>query len=483
MWRSVAIAFVFFLHILQTNSQDIYRIDNQNISVVEGHAFRYICKPPVTLTRRIWWQKNTTDTSRFFTNGNILNFLNTSRQDAGTYSCFAETVREGILTNITMAIIKLNIQYPAKVTQLWVSAREIDQYRTLSISCTVEGNPVDFKLLNVETQRQLVSGDAAVSFTISMNATCIDEGTYACTANNFLNNSTLTQQVYVWCPPQIDNWHPYPNMKYAKLGDNLTFDLAVWADPQPEFTWFKSEWWNHWLPTPIPSDRQNNTKLTTSLKIQNVGPSDFGNYTVMVKNRLGTLNSTFNLQPQGPPEPPSNLRIVNLTSTTVTLDWFIGYNYFEDSQTFAIQYSYQGLPFQTIAYTVYYSNQVEYHMNYTVSYLSPDTQYFFRVYSSNRYGNSDFSNTVQFVTYGAKPWYAPSLDTKMIAAVSVVGGLMIAILVVISVWWIRRRRNCKGVTSFTWLLKQVERSGLTRSTQKHIDEMSSHNEHLQNEQS
>ncbi|KAK3579633.1 hypothetical protein CHS0354_028399 [Potamilus streckersoni] len=279
-----------------------------------------------------------------------------------------------------------------------------------------------------------------------MNATCIDEGTYACTARNFLNkeNSTLTQHVYVWCPPQIDDWHPYPNMKYAKLGDNLTFDLTVWADPQPEFTWFKAEWWNHWLPTPIPSDRQNNSKLTTSLKIQNVRPSDFGNYTVMVKNSLGTLNSTFSLQSQGPPQPPFDLRIVNLASTTVTLDWFIGYNYFEDSQIFAIQYSYQGLPFQSIAYTVYYSNQSLYHVNYTVSYLSPSTQYFFRVYSYNRYGNSDYSNTVQFVTYGAKPWLSPSLDTKMIAAISVAGGLTIAVFVVLSIWWIRRRRSYKS---------------------------------------
>lgn len=62
------------------------------------------------------------------------------------------------------------------------------------------------------------------------------------------------------------------------------------------------------------------------LMIKRVAPADYGDYDCMAKNDLGQTNETINLKVTSPPDPPLELKILNVTHDSVTVGWIPGFD-------------------------------------------------------------------------------------------------------------------------------------------------------------
>lgn len=62
------------------------------------------------------------------------------------------------------------------------------------------------------------------------------------------------------------------------------------------------------------------------LTITRVAPADYGDYECLAKNSLGQSNETINLKVTSTPDPPLELKILNVTHDSVTLTWLPGFD-------------------------------------------------------------------------------------------------------------------------------------------------------------
>ena len=94
-----------------------------------------------------------------------------------------------------------------------------------------------------------------------------------------------------------------------------------------------------------------------------------------------------------------NLTVGMVSTSFVELNWISGHSY-GGQQTFVIEYRNSGSSGWTVVANVPGGRLGGQTYSKIISSLQPGTAYIFRVYATNRFGNSYYTDNVQIVTRG-----------------------------------------------------------------------------------
>ena len=132
----------------------------------------------------------------------------------------------------------------------------------------------------------------------------------------------------------------------------------------------------------------------SQLALNNVQMDQLGTYTCIVTNMINNIEETRSfeimLKARGPPETPTELSVTSTTSISVTLTWLPGFNGGYEDTTFSLSYRRQD---STSSWAVVddLDGDLE---SYTLSTLDSNTQYEFRLFSTNSHNGGSESGTV-----------------------------------------------------------------------------------------
>ena len=197
---------------------------------------------------------------------------------------------------------------------------------------------------------------------------------------NLLSRLNANLCYYISDPPV---WKEETSKNHAsELSSNITLTCDVCANPMPD----RFEW------------KHNSVEINANgnqLALNNLQMEQFGTYTCFVTNRINTIEETRSfeimLKVRGPPETPTELSVTSTTSISVTLTWLPGFNGGYEDTTLSLRYRRQG---STSSWAVVddLAGDLE---SYTLSTLDRNTQYEFRLFSTNSHNGGSDSGTVK----------------------------------------------------------------------------------------
>ncbi|XP_046619486.1 nephrin isoform X3 [Neodiprion virginianus] len=274
-----------------------------------------------------------TSNKRFTARGPTLNITKLERRDAGTYRCEAIN-SEGSSTYG----LNLTVQFPAKIIRTSKSGVVYPPDSEAKLWCEVDGSPIGDSYItwykvgsNVDLSRRfLTTFTNKTSYLHIMEPSREDIGEYQCNVNNGISNVTSRPILFVTnFKPEIES-SPLTRKAAANKGAKVHLTCKARGSPMPKFTWIFSG--RQLLP-----NRTDNkydivqTELTqlsaqSVMTIYHVSASDYGKYECKARNKVGSVTEEVFLDVTSPPEPPSELRVYNVTHDTVILVWKRGFD-------------------------------------------------------------------------------------------------------------------------------------------------------------
>nr|XP_040571796.1 tyrosine-protein phosphatase Lar-like isoform X3 [Lepeophtheirus salmonis] len=225
-----------------------------------------------------------------------------------------------------------------------------------------------------------------------------DQGKYECVAENSVGTQySYAAQVYVRVRRVPPTFSVQPDDVYnVMMGSSLNLTCVGVGSPMPYVKWRKGSQDMSALTPPIGRN---------VLELQDI--SESANYTCVAASKLGIIEHTTLVQVQARPRAPTNVRLSDVTPTTVRLSW-----------------SYPGNNAEVMYYTIQYKPKLaswDYKEVsgiitdfYDIRGLSPFTEYEFVILAVNNVGRGEPSTPVVATTgetdgrdSGKKPGSAP----------------------------------------------------------------------------
>ncbi|XP_078585774.1 uncharacterized protein LOC144867595, partial [Branchiostoma floridae x Branchiostoma japonicum] len=216
---------------------------------------------------------------------------------------------------------------PASITSI-TSPVTVNEYDDVSLTCTADSNPepdnFNWSYMNGTTVT-LTSTASADGFSLSTSITTItyqQAGMYTCTAGNGIGTvaSAGTNVTVEYTPKFNLPPDPYP----AAIGADVSMECSAFAVPNKiSFSWSKNE------TTLINSSRITiqSSGGTSVLSIGGVVQGDYGTYNCTATNGKGSSTTTRTLQPLGPPNSPTGLRVLYKNiEFEVRITWTANFN-------------------------------------------------------------------------------------------------------------------------------------------------------------
>ncbi|XP_054168665.1 nephrin-like [Oppia nitens] len=344
--------------------------------------------------------------------GPILTIKNILREDAAEYDCEATnsegTTKTSILINVFFAPIIVDISKTV-ITDSGESAQ---------LYCLCVANPMSDELIvwkregntnflkddriNVHNER----GKSVLSIS-NVNADT-DSGVYECWANNGIGEKAIERIVLlIKNKPEIVSNMTTVNVA-AEASESVRMVCTASGVPTVHFKWLGAD--NEILTTESELLVNNNVKyfryalqrkqisdtlFQSSLTIKSLTDSELNkSFECIANNDKGETQIVIKLRKRGKPDPPSDVRLVNITHNSAFLSWTPTFDGGID-QSFRVKYSAIGTTnFET----------KETNKNWIViKGLDSDSKYYFVVIAFNVIGNSDESNnTIYATTYGSE---------------------------------------------------------------------------------
>ncbi|XP_026732889.1 tyrosine-protein phosphatase Lar isoform X3 [Trichoplusia ni] len=325
-----------------------------------------------------------------------------AQRDDATYECVAENgVGDAVTAVATLTVFEAdkappgfpNIAPPPTTMVVEVG-------HTATLPCQATGNPSpkvrwlwnSLPLDVASNPRYALLNDKMHGTLQIVKSEEEDHGKFECVAENSIGTEFSKPTVlYVKVrrvAPQFSI--PPPPKSEVMLGGNLTLKCVAFGSPMPTVKWRKGL--TKWL-TP-----EDNPPLgLNTLKLEDIRES--ANYTCEAASVLGVIEAIAEVKVQSLPGPPTEVRPSEITATTVRLTWT--YNGPEEPQYYVIQYKpkYANQAFSEISgvITQYYS----------VTNLSPYTEYEMYVIAVNNIGRGPPSAPAVITTGETEPGSAP----------------------------------------------------------------------------
>ncbi|XP_045495548.1 tyrosine-protein phosphatase Lar isoform X3 [Colias croceus] len=325
-----------------------------------------------------------------------------AQRDDATYECVAENgVGDAVTALATLTVFEADKTppgFPAIAPPSTTLVVEVGHIATLP--CQASGSPPPkvrwlFNSLPLDVAsnpRYALLNDKMHGTLQIVKSEEQDQGKYECVAENAIGTEfSKPTSLYVKVrrvAPQFSI--PPPPRTEVMLGGNLTLKCVAVGSPMPTVKWRKGL--TKWL-TP-----EDNPPLgINTLKLEDIRES--ANYTCEAASVLGVIEATAEVKVQSLPGPPTEVRASEITATTVRLAWT--YSGPEEPQYYVIQYKpkYANQAFSEISgvITQYYS----------VTNLSPYTEYEMYVIAVNNIGRGPPSEPAVITTGETEPGSAP----------------------------------------------------------------------------
>ncbi|XP_048880531.1 nephrin isoform X2 [Brienomyrus brachyistius] len=343
-----------------------------------------------------------------------LEIWNVTRKDAGQYNINCNNT-EG-QSNITLI---LDVQYAPSV-RIVTDPVYVDLGQTANLMCKADANPLISGMFSwewlgeEEEELGLQDEDEDTGWLTIAEVTRSHSGRYKCTVDNGIGPSASAEvQLVVRFKPEIQKGVQWS--KVASRGDgssNAEVICQAEGIPKVHLSWAKNN-----VPMDFADPRYEERTVregwvyTSIVTIINVSTAlDYAVFTCNARNALGEEQLAIQLLSTSHPDPPSELKLVSVTHSTVTLEWNKGFDGGLE-QKFRVRYRWPGS-----ASFLYVDVFPPWATIFTVSGLSPQTAYSFSVNALNSMGESGYADNdtvLTVITRELQPSYGqPDMDME-----------------------------------------------------------------------
>ncbi|XP_007491913.2 nephrin isoform X1 [Monodelphis domestica] len=324
--------------------------------------------------------------------GGALKLWNLTKGDSGDYRLLCQNA-EGV----NETIIRLDIHYPPTIRTIR-DVTEVDVGGSAEILCVVDANPVlpdmfQWERLGEEEQGLGDAEQTSQGLTGRLQirqATLEQAGPYQCIVDNGVAPpARAVSQLVVRFAPEVE--HPQPLTKVAAAGDrasSATLHCRARGVPDVVFTWAKNG-----VPLDLQDPRYTEHTYhqgpvhSSVLTIANVtAAQDYALFTCTATNNLGTDHTDIQIVSISRPDPPKDLRVMNITHHSVGLAWKAGFDGGLE-QRFRVRYEAPETPGHL--YVDVFPPRAT---TFTVEGLRPFTLYHFSLLATNALGDSDLAD-------------------------------------------------------------------------------------------
>ncbi|NXC39900.1 CNTN6 protein, partial [Penelope pileata] len=383
------------------------KIQNAFLSLYDSLVWE--CKAEGKPTPSYSWLKNgqplTSEERIQVENGTlIIPMLNMS--DSGLYQCVAENKYGTIYANAELRVIAAAPDFsknPVKKTSIVQVGGEV------TIGCKPSASPraaiswrKGSEVLS-QNKRAVLLEDGSLRL---YNITKSDAGLYTCIATNQFGvarnsgNLIVKERTVITIPPS--------NMDVT-VGESIVLPCQVSHDPSIDvaFTWsFNGDRID--FRRGVHHFERIGGESVGDLMIRNIQLHHSGKYVCMVKTTLDSQSAAVDIIVRGPPGPPEDVKVEDISSTTAVLSWKSGIDNNSPVQIYSIQ---TRTPFSVGWQAVSTVPEVLNGRTHraTVVDLSPWVEYEFRVVASNSVGIGEPSRPSALLkTKAAVPTVAPT---------------------------------------------------------------------------
>ncbi|XP_011915290.1 PREDICTED: contactin-6 isoform X4 [Cercocebus atys] len=333
----------------------------------------------------------------------IITMLNVS--DSGVYQCAAENKYRIIYANAELRVL-------ASAPDFSKSPVKKNSFVQVGGDIVIECKPNAFPRAAIswkrgtetlrQSKRMFLLEDGSLKI---YNVTRSDAGSYTCIATNQFGTaknagSLIVKERTVITVP--------PSKMDVTVGESIVLPCQVSHDPSIEvvFVWFFNGDIID-LKKGIAHFERIGGESVGDLMIRNIQLNHSGKYLCTVQTTLESLSAVADIIVRGPPGPPEDVKVEEISSTTSQLSWRAGPDNNSPIQIFTIQ---TRTPFsvgwQAVATVPEILNGKTY--NATVVGLSPWVEYEFRVVAGNSIGIGEPSKPSELLrTKASVPAVAP----------------------------------------------------------------------------
>ncbi|VVC24818.1 Hypothetical protein CINCED_3A017850 [Cinara cedri] len=348
-------------------------------------------------------------------------------RDNAVYECFAENgVGDAVSAHASLEVFEekdLPAGFPV-ITEGPGSHKSIEVGHNAVLQCAATGNPPpkvywlrEKMRLDLDTNPRYTILDKGFPGALQISDSQeTDQGRYECVAENKVGTQHAAA-IVLWVrvrrvPPQFTI--PPPTMEKVKVGENISIPCVAYGSPMPYVKWRRGKTTELSPEDKLPVGRN-------VLNLTNVEVSD--NYTCIAASSLGMIEATTFVKVLTLPSPPTEVKVSDVTSTSVKLTW--QHPNKDDIQYYTISHK----PKSASQSPGVISGVVT--MYYTIRPLSPYTQYEFTISAVNGFGHGPPSPPVVATTgesadpsafgEGAKPGSAPrNIQVRLLSSSTMV---------------------------------------------------------------
>ncbi|XP_023193460.1 contactin-4-like isoform X2 [Xiphophorus maculatus] len=319
-------------------------------------------------------------------NNGVLTINNLNLADIGMYQCVAENKHGRIFTNAELRVIAIAPDFSQNLLKTQTLAR---QGGDVLIECKPRMSPrgvISWRKGNEalrESHRMMVLDNGSLRLS---NVTKMDAGIYTCVARNQFGVASSSGSLFVKEATTITS--PAGHLDVT-VGESIVLPCQVSHDPTLDlkFTWFFNEQVIHFGSQGAYFEKVGG-RSAGDIMIRNIQLSHAGKYTCAVQTKVDSVSIATDVVVRGPPGPPLDCQVTEMTETTSSLSWRPGL----DNHSPLLSYTIQArtpfsLGWQTVATVLELLKGKQF--SATVTDLSPWVDYEFRVLATNSVGTGE----------------------------------------------------------------------------------------------
>ncbi|XP_013871250.1 contactin-4 isoform X1 [Austrofundulus limnaeus] len=320
-------------------------------------------------------------------NNGVLTISSLNLADIGMYQCVAENKHGRIFTNAELRVIAIAPDFSQNLLKAQTLAR---QSGDVLIECKPRMSPRGViswrkgKEALRESHRVMVldSGSLRIS-----NVTKMDAGIYTCVARNQFGVASSSGSLLVKEATVITS--PAGHLDVT-VGESIVLPCQVSHDPTLDlkFTWFFNEQLIHFGSHGSFFEKVGGQRSAGDIMIRNIQLRHAGKYTCAVQTKVDSISIATDVVVRGPPGPPLDCQVTEITETTASLSWRPGM----DNHSPILSYTIQArtpfsLGWQAVTTVPEFLRGK--HLSATVVDLGPWVEYEFRVLATNIIGTGE----------------------------------------------------------------------------------------------
>uniref|UniRef100_A0A8C7Y5W6 Contactin 3a, tandem duplicate 1 n=1 Tax=Oryzias sinensis TaxID=183150 RepID=A0A8C7Y5W6_9TELE len=325
---------------------------------------------------------------RIEVNDGVLTIRSLNLVDVGMYQCVAENKYGRIFCNAQLRVLAIAPDFSQNLVKAQTLARQggdvlMECKPRMSPRGVISWRKGEEAIRESHRYQDILNRDSILRLS---NVTKADAGVYTCVARNQFGVASSAGSLSVKDPTVITS--PAGHLDVT-LGESIVLPCQVSHDPTLDlkFTWFFNEQLIHFGGRGAYFEKAGG-RSDGGIMIRNIQLKHAGKYTCAVQTKVDSISIATDVVVRGPPGPPLDCQVIEMTETTATLSWRPG----TDNHSPILSYTIQArTPFSLgwQAVTTVPELPKGKKLSASVFELSPWVEYEFRVLATNSIGTGE----------------------------------------------------------------------------------------------